>query len=369
MRKKIFTYTISVLLLASFLATSYSLHAHAAAGNFNAPFDNGSAWNICQGYNNSRGTHVGASALSLDITGGPNCDNSASGRNIRSPFAGKIAWYVGPSGSICVNSLENKSVMITHIDSEMTAGTIVEVNQIIGSIAGPFQRQNNGVAHAHLQAWTTPNCGYSGGLNTAVPFDEIHTTRMCGLPDMTVSGPNSYNNGTWSGTRFTTTNCTNIAQRPTGYIYRFWSDRNQHHFYTTDYTEAQRVVDLWPETWSYEPAQTFQVANAATNGTCSPGLTPVYRFWSDQKQGHFYTASEAEKNSVIKNWPTIWTYEKVAFCASITASLAMPDPLYRFWSDQKQGHFYTADSTEKDRVIATWPDVWSYEGIAFYVHK
>ena len=367
--RKLVSYITAASIAISISLTVFAFSASALSSNILAPFDMGSTWYVCQGYNNSRGTHAGSSSLSLDMTGGPNCDNSASGRNIRAPFSGKIAWYSPNSGSLCVNSTSNRSVMITHTDSSITSGTVVTANQIIGSVAPPNTRQNNGVAHAHLQAWSTPSCGYSNGANTPVTFDYANSMRMCGAPDMPANGPNPYNNGTWSGTRFTTTTCTNIAQRPTGYIYRFWSDRNQHHFYTTDYTEAQRVIDLWPETWSYEPAQTFQVANVTTNGTCSPGLNPVYRFWSDQKQGHFYTASEAEKNSVTKNWPTIWTYEKVAFCASTTASLSTPDPLYRFWSDRKQGHFYTADSTEKDRVIATWPDVWSYEGVAFYVHK
>lgn len=358
MRKKIFTYTVSALLLASLIATSYSLHAHAAAGNFIAPFDNGSAWNICQGYNNSRGTHVGANALSLDITGGPACDNSATGRNIRAPFAGKIAWYVGPSGSICVNSLDNKSIMITHIDSEMTTGTIVGVNQIIGSIAGPFQRQNNGVAHAHLQAWTTPNCGYSGGLNTAVPFDEIHTTRMCGLPDMTVDGPNPYNNGIWSGTSFITESC-GTANPP---VYRLYNYSVKKHVYTSDNNEA---VVLKNRGWNYEGIS-YRVKDLSN---CGSGES-VYRFYSQQLQTHLYTIDENEKNYINSNFPkNIWSYEGVSFCASSTQTSGM-SPVYRFYSEQLKTHLYTIDENEKNTIIG-WnnPTVWKYEGVSYYATK
>jgi hypothetical protein len=42
-------------------------------------------------------------------------------------------------------------------------------------------------------------------------------------------------------------------------------------------------------------------------------------------------------------------------------------PVYRFWSDQMQGHFYTASNQEKENIIATWPDIWSFEGVAYYV--
>jgi subtilisin family serine protease len=40
--------------------------------------------------------------------------------------------------------------------------------------------------------------------------------------------------------------------------------------------------------------------------------------------------------------------------------------VYRFWSNSKQGHFFTSNTAEKDSIIATDPS-WSYEGIAWYV--
>jgi len=45
-------------------------------------------------------------------------------------------------------------------------------------------------------------------------------------------------------------------------------------------------------------------------------------------------------------------------------------PVFRFWSDTQQAHFYTIDEEEKEYVIATYPDnVWRYEGIAFYAYS
>ena len=110
---------------------------------------------------------------------------------------------------------------------------------------------------------------------------------------------------------------------------------------------------------------------ALTTGTITGGtvaaLAPVYRFWSDTKQGHFYTISEAEKNNVIATYPSdVWNYEGIAFYAN-TASTSINSPVYRFWSDTKQGHFYTISEAEKNNVIATYPsDVWNYEWVAFY---
>ena len=83
---------------------------------------------------------------------------------------------------------------------------------------------------------------------------------------------------------------------------------------------------------------------------------PIHRFWSYTNQSHFYTASEEEKSLVIANYPeNVWKYEGVAYNAfGDTGSEIVP--VYRFWSDENQHHFYTASEDEKNLVIATYPE-------------
>ena len=116
--------------------------------------------------------------------------------------------------------------------------------------------------------------------------------------------------------------------------------------------------------------------NLVTNQTApipSQNLIPVYRFWSGLYNHHFYTASESEKNYVIATWPNIWSYEGVAYYVSPLSGDSNyqcapgQNPVHRFWSDSFHGHFYTASESEKNYVIATWPNVWSYEGQVFWV--
>jgi predicted phosphodiesterase len=94
---------------------------------------------------------------------------------------------------------------------------------------------------------------------------------------------------------------------------------------------------------------------------------PVYRFWSPALQSHFYTADESEKAWVLSEWPDVWQYEGVAFRAFATDAVKDAQPVYRFWSSLG-GHFYTLDEAEKDWMLSEWPDVWVYEGIAFYAY-
>ena len=88
----------------------------------------------------------------------------------------------------------------------------------------------------------------------------------------------------------------------------------------------------------------------------------VWRFYSDDTRGHFFTISEPEKNHWVAAGKT-WQYEGVAYHVypkEVEGSVAV----YRFWSDAVQHHFYTVSEAERDRLRKG--TVWSYEGIAFW---
>ena len=40
--------------------------------------------------------------------------------------------------------------------------------------------------------------------------------------------------------------------------------------------------------------------------------------------------------------------------------------VYRFWSAALSSHFYTVSDDEKNALIAQYPDVWTYEGVAYH---
>lgn len=153
--------------------------------------------------------------------------------------------------------------------------------------------------------------------------------------------------------------------RKTKPIYRFWSNAKQHHFYTIDINERNDVLNTYKlDEWKYE-GQAFRAFDLNDCGNASQ----VFRFWSNEKQGHFYTISESEKDYVSSFYPdNVWHYEHPAYCAETSAS-GSNTALYRFWSNEKQGHFYTASAGEKDYIVANYPEnVWKYESIGYYVY-
>ena len=146
-------------------------------------------------------------------------------------------------------------------------------------------------------------------------------------------------------------------------VYRFWSAKQSHHFYTADEAEALNVIDTWPDIWEYETTS-FSVLQ--WNNGCDEGQA-VYRFWSDKFGGHFYTISDTERTQINSKWSSTWADEGARYCASSIQTDTFDTPLYRFWSNRFNGHFYTTSVAERDNVISTWPDTWTYEGVAYYV--
>ena len=52
---------------------------------------------------------------------------------------------------------------------------------------------------------------------------------------------------------------------------------------------------------------------AAGSGASGEPNVAVYRFWSPTLSDHFYTVSEDEKNTLIAQYPDVWTYEGIAY--------------------------------------------------------
>jgi len=97
---------------------------------------------------------------------------------------------------------------------------------------------------------------------------------------------------------------------------------------------------------------------------------PVYHFTSETLTPHFYTISKEERDRLIDEHPDVWTYEGVAFHAY--AEDGHPEgaiPVYRFWSSLLSTHFYTIDENEKNTYIKDYPDLCTYQGIAWYADK
>jgi hypothetical protein len=140
-------------------------------------------------------------------------------------------------------------------------------------------------------------------------------------------------------------------------VYRFFNNRTNAHFFTTSATERNNVIATLPF-MSYEGPAFY------ASGSAVPGLSPVHRFYNTATGVHFYTISESERAHVVATLPQ-FTYEGIAYYASTLAGTGYT-PLFRFFYSAKGFHFYTNSATERDNIIATLPQ-YSYEGVGYYV--
>ncbi len=119
------------------------------------------------------------------------------------------------------------------------------------------------------------------------------------------------------------------------------------------------------DSWAEADPWTFWAGTSTTiNFTVQPKLGTVFRFYNFKNNTHFFTDSVQEARGVLATWPDIFRYEGFAYG---TDPVTDPQPLYRFYNRVSGSHFYTASPTEADHVIATWPNIFTYDGPTYRV--
>ncbi|AOW12375.1 hypothetical protein LPB72_07985 [Hydrogenophaga crassostreae] len=140
--------------------------------------------------------------------------------------------------------------------------------------------------------------------------------------------------------------------------YRFFNTLTGVHFYTMS-EEERSSVQANLKQFQYEGPAFYAIPSDAET------LKPVYRFYNKVSGTHFYTISEEEKSHVIATWPEIFNFEGISWYGSQTPGPGWR-PIYRFFNTQTGTHFYSATPAEKDTIVATLPQ-FTFEGIAYYI--
>gem|GEM_PF-2265499 len=144
-------------------------------------------------------------------------------------------------------------------------------------------------------------------------------------------------------------------------VYRFQNTHTSTHFYTMDESEKNTILSDYP--WFvYEGGawKTYHIDDHPDESL------PIYRFYNTDTGAHFFTMNESEKNDIINNY-SWFRYEGIAFYAYAPDGSAPDDalPVYRFYNNSTGGHFFTINEAEKDTIVLNYP--WfRYEGVAWY---
>lgn len=141
-------------------------------------------------------------------------------------------------------------------------------------------------------------------------------------------------------------------------VYRFYNLLTNVHFYTANEAERSVVVATAPH-FRDEGTAFFASSSAEAN------TAPVYRFFNYATGAHFYTISQSERDTVVNTLSQYYRFEGIGWHASPNPGANLT-PMYRFYNFNVAAHFYTASSSERAYVIATFPFMRD-EGIAYYV--
>jgi hypothetical protein len=113
--------------------------------------------------------------------------------------------------------------------------------------------------------------------------------------------------------------------------------------------------------------QTYRLEGVGFGGFAAdlgPATDEVYRFFNTKTGGHFFTISEAERDQVIAT-NRDYRLEGIALYDFVGDQGASTEEVYRFFNTKTGGHFFTASEAERDQVTATNQD-YRLEGIAVY---
>jgi len=94
-------------------------------------------------------------------------------------------------------------------------------------------------------------------------------------------------------------------------LHRFYSKNYRGHFFTVDEDEMWTLQNTNPN-WRYEGVAFYVYPDRRSDPTRS--CTPIYRFWSKRYRHHFFTIDEDEMWDIRETNPN-WKYEGVAFYA------------------------------------------------------
>ena len=140
-------------------------------------------------------------------------------------------------------------------------------------------------------------------------------------------------------------------------VYRFFNMKGGVHFYTASDAEFINTYENLSSVFHYDGIA-YSVDLVDTENQ-----VPLYRFFNRNTGVHFYTASEAEKNNVIATRSNTYTFEGEAYGVRIDG---VGTPVYRFYVPLRDAHFFTVDSGEISRISGL-SNYYHYEGIGYWV--
>ncbi len=152
---------------------------------------------------------------------------------------------------------------------------------------------------------------------------------------------------------------------PTGRVpvYRFYNIAGLEHFYTSSVGERDLLINQFGSSFIYEGPIFYAYPVEGSNQDSS--LFPVYRLVDLVRKMHLYTANPAERDGLIRAYPTVALEGTAWWGQAAPGNGAMP--VYRYFNRSTKTYFYTTSAAERNYINANLSQQYLEEGIGFYV--
>lgn len=152
---------------------------------------------------------------------------------------------------------------------------------------------------------------------------------------------------------------------PTGRVpvYRFYNSAGLEHFYTSNVGERDLLIKQFGSNFIYEGPIFYAYPVEGSNQDSS--LFPVYRLVDLARKMHLYTANPAERDGLVRAFPTVALEGTAWWGQAAPGNGAMP--VYRYFNRSTNTYFYTTSAAERNYINANLSQQYLEEGIGFYV--
>ena len=103
------------------------------------------------------------------------------------------------------------------------------------------------------------------------------------------------------------------------------------------------------------------------SASLNPSRQPVFRFYIPKSGMYFYTIYTSERDTILATLSNAFTYEGIAFYASPTPSAGYA-PITRFRNNLNGSYLYTISDVEKASILQNYPQ-YVLEGTAWYAES
>ena len=216
---------------------------------------------------------------------------------------GKYIWKTDIEGTQCLSTFTTSiegvldiSDIIPYLPNNSPYYVMISVSDAYGRYttkAFPFGTKDTTSSQTPLYRFYSSN-------------NKAHFYSSSPIETYNVNATTTVGGWEYEGVAYNVSDCSDSGSSK---VYRFWSEQNHKHFYTISPEERDIVINKYTDReWLYEGEVFCGYSSGGEN------MQPVYRFWSEQNHSHFYTSSEQEKNeTVAKYTDKEWHLEGVAY--------------------------------------------------------